>query len=85
MSVAEEVWRSRVGRRGKSMGPYLSSKGALWHLVGRRKYRSGQGLAVATPWVPDVPWGKGASNLVFLAFIRHLLMASDTPWNLTEG
>lgn len=33
----------------------------------------------------DGPWGEGASNLVFLSFIWHLLMASDTPWNLTEG
>lgn len=41
------------------MGPYLSSKGALWHRVGRRKYSSGQGLAVATPWVPAIRWAMG--------------------------
>lgn len=70
------------------MGPYLSSKGALW----QKAVEEGSiVLAKVLRWqlpgsqLCDEPWGEGAGTLVFLSFIRHILMASDTPWNLTEG
>ena len=58
---AEEVWESRVGRRGMSTGPHLSSKGALWHDMGGGRCRPGQVLAVATPL--GRAWGPGQPRL----------------------
>lgn len=53
-----------------STGPHLSSKGALWHDMGRGRCRPGQVLAVATPLGPSCTmghaWGPGQPRLPVL-------------------